>query len=421
VTRPTRPGGPAAALPTDAADLPATTDLLVVGAGVMGAWTAYFAAAGGARRVTLLDAFGTGHPRATSGDETRILRAAHGPDGFYTRWSRRARDLWLEYGEAWGVPLLLPTGVLWFTAEENAYEARSAETLQAHGVPFERLSPADVAARWPQISTEHLAWALYEPEGGTLMARRGCQAATRAFQEAGGHYGLASVRAGRAIGGRLLDVAATDGRRWSAGTFVFACGPWLHWLFPEQLGSLIRVTKQDVIYVGPARGDGRFRPEAMPSWVEYGRAYYGVPAVDDRGFKLAPDRYGPVFDPSGGERLVDPDTIRLARLYLAERFPALVDAPVVETRVCQYETTPDSHFILDRLPGFDNVWIAGGGSGHGYKHGPRIGQYLVARLDGAALGAQDGPEEARFQLGPRTADTGSRTMGDTMADDWLVV
>lgn len=399
-------------------ELPPTTDLLVVGAGAMGSWTAYRAREGGGRSVTLLDAFGAGHSRATSGDETRIIRASHGPDRFYTRWSRRAREAWLAYGEAWGVPLMLPTGTLWFAAEADGYEARSAESLAAEGVPFERVSPEELEARWPQVSGAGLAWALYEPEGGTLMARLGCQAVVQAYQGLGGRYGVAAVRPGRARGGRLLDVVDGAGRRWSADAFVFACGPWLRWLFPEHLEPILRVTKQDVLYVGPPRGDTRFRPETMPSWVEYARAYYGIGAVSDRGFKLAPDRYGPVFDPTDGERVVDPDAIRLARLYLAERFPALAAAPVIETRVCQYETTPNSHFIIDRLPGFENVWLAGGGSGHGYKHGPRIGEYLVARLGGAALGAQDGPGESRFVLRPRIADPGARTSGDEMARDW---
>lgn len=404
--------------PEAVGELPATSDLLVVGAGAMGSWTAHHAREGGGRSVTLLDAFGAGHSRATSGDETRIIRASHGTDRFYTRWSRRAREAWLAYGETWGVPLMLPTGTLWFAAQEDGYEARSAEALAAEGVPFERVSPQELEARWPQISGKGLAWALYEPEGGTLMARLGCQAVVQAFKDLGGRYGVAAVRPGRSKGGRLLDVVDGSGRRWSAESFVFACGPWLRWLFPEQLEPILRVTKQDVLYMGPARGDVRFRPESMPSWVEYARAYYGIGAVSDRGFKLAPDRYGPVFDPTDGERVVDPDAIRLARLYLAERFPSLASAPVVETRVCQYETTPDSNFIIDRLPGFANVWIAGGGSGHGYKHGPRIGEYLVARLDGAELGAQDGPAEARFTLGPRVADPGARTSGDEMARDW---
>jgi glycine/D-amino acid oxidase-like deaminating enzyme len=159
----------------------------------------------------------------------------------------------------------------------------------------------------------------------------------------------------------------------------------------------------------------------MPAWCDYDAAYYGVPALDERGFKLAPDRYGPVFDPTNGERVVDPDSVRLARRYLRIRFPDLAEAPVVETRVCQYESTPDAHFIIDRHPAWANAWLAGGGSGHGFKHGPRIGEYLAARIDGAELGAQDGADEDRFRIGPRAPGSAARTGGDAMADRWEVL
>ena len=417
-----------APLPTAADSLPRTSDLLVVGAGAFGAWTAFFAQAGGAgpagrigggRQVTLLDAWGTGNSRSTSGDETRIIRSAHGDDRLYTRWARRSRELWLSYGEAWQVPLLLPTGTLWFTTAEDAFEQASAATLAAEKVPYERLEPDELLARWPQLGRGgELAWALFEPEGGSLMARRGCQAVTQAFQRAGGRYALAGVRPGRAAGGRLQEVVDEAGRGWSAESFVFACGPWLPWVFPEQLRNLVRVTKQDAIFIGPREGDRRFHAEALPSWIDYGRSYYGLPATDDRGFKLAPDRYGPVFDPSNGERIVDPESVRVVRRYLRDRFPDLSGQPVVETRVCQYESTPDAHFLIDRLPGYDNVWIAGGGSGHGYKHGPRLGEYLVARLDGAAEGDQDGPEESRFRIGPREPRPSSRSSADEIVRTW---
>ena len=177
-------------------------------------------------------------------------------------------------------------------------------------------------------------------------------------------------------------------------TFVFAAGPWLPQLFPELTRDLIRVTKQDVLYLGPAPGDGRFNAEWLPCWVDYDAAMYGVPAVSGRGVKIAPDQYGPLFDPTDGERLVDPESIRLARRYAAKRFPDLADAPVIETRVCQYETTPDTNFIIDRHPDLDNVWIVGGGSGHAFKHGPVIGSYLVSRIAGAPAA----PEEERFGL-----------------------
>ncbi|HET7676436.1 MAG TPA: FAD-dependent oxidoreductase [Candidatus Limnocylindrales bacterium] len=408
--------------------LPATSDLLVIGAGAMGGWTAYRAAAGGGgpdrsvgggRSVTLLDAWGAGHARATSGDESRIIRSAHGVDPLYTRWSRRAREVWQETSAEWAVELFVQNGVLWFAHREGGFEDESAVTLTAEGVPHERLPAAELLARWPQLGDGGgLTHALYEPEAGTLRARLACQAVTAAFQRAGGRYGLAGVRPGRIRGGQLLDVVDGAGRRWSAGSFVFACGPWLPRLFPDVAGDLVRVTKQDVVFVGPREADRRYHAEALPTWADYDAAYYGIPALDERGFKLAPDRLGPIFDPSNGERVVDPESIRLVRRYLRQRFPGLADGPVLETRVCQYESTPDAHFVLDRHPGLANVWLAGGGSGHGFKHGPRIGEYLVARIDGVPLGGQEGALEERFQIRVRTPSAAARTGGDEMGRSW---
>jgi glycine/D-amino acid oxidase-like deaminating enzyme len=210
----------------------------------------------------------------------------------------------------------------------------------------------------------------------------------------------------------VIDASGTE---IEAETFVFACGPWLPRLFPTVLGPLIRVTKQDVFFVGTAGGDGRFAAELTPCWVDYDAAFYGIPSIDGRGFKIAPDRYGPVFDPSAGERIVDPDGVRLTRAYARRRFPALADQPIVETRVCQYETTPDTHFVIDRHPQLDNVWLVGGGSGHGFKHGPRISAHLLSRLDGAA----PSEEERRFGIErPRMAGIGMRTSGDAIVTTW---
>jgi sarcosine oxidase len=389
-------------------------DLVVVGAGTMGAWTAFRARRAG-WATTLVDAYGAGHPRATSGDETRIIRASHGDDLLYTRWSREARDAWRSFSQEIGEPLMIEAGALWFAHHEDGFEAASIATLTAEGIPVERVAPAEVSARWPQIAADDLAFATYEPEAGLLMARRGVAAVARRFSAEGGRFELAWAAPGRIDGRRLADIELGDGRRIAAGQFVFAAGPWLPRIFPDILGDLIRVTKQDVVFMGPTAGDGRFAAEWLPSWVDYDAAFYGIPAVDGRGMKLAPDRYGPIFDPSHGERIVDPESVRLARRYLARRFPALADAPVVETRVCQYETTPDTHFIIDRHPAFDNVWIVGGGSGHGFKHGPVIGRYMVDRLSGAPASA----DERRFGLGhTRVPRPNMRTGADGMIEGW---
>jgi sarcosine oxidase len=390
------------------------TDLVVIGAGAMGAWTALEAARGG-RRTVLVDAFGVGHARATSGDETRIIRSSHGDDTFYARWSRAALEAWVALGEETDDRIFVPAGALWFAHRPDGFEAASLVALQAAGIPVERLEPAEVEERWPQVSAEGLAFAVFEPEAGVLMARRGVMAASQAFTARGGRFELTGVRPGRRSRGRLVDVVTGDGRRIGGETFVFAAGPWLPRLFPEVVGALIRVTKQDVLFFGAPAGDGRFAAEWLPAWVDYDAAFYGIPAIDGRGFKTAPDRYGPVFDPSDGERIVDPESVRLSRRFLRRRFPALAAQPVVETRVCQYETTPDTHFVIDRHPELANVWLAGGGSGHGFKHGPMIGRHVLHLVDGHT------PEgdERRFAIGgPRATQPGLRTGGDSIVDHW---
>ena len=246
------------------------------------------------------------------------------------------------------------------------------------------------------------------------MARRGVAAVAAAVAAAGGRFELADVRPGERDAHQLLDVVTRDGQRIHGDAFVFACGPWLPRLFPDVLRGAIRVTKQDVLWIGTPAGDGRFAAEWLPCWVDYDASFYGVPAIDGRGFKLAPDRYGPVFDPTLGERLVDADTVRLTRRFLRRRFPDLAEQPVVETRVCQYEMTPDSHFLIDRHPELENVWLVGGGSGHGFKHGPTIGRYVASLLDGHEPDA----DERRFALTHRAAGAEFRTGGDSIVDHW---
>ena len=380
-------------------------DLVVVGSGVMGAWTAYWARRAGLETL-LVDAWGPANPRSTSSDETRISRASHGHDAFYPVWSRRARELWLELGAEWGIELFRQAGGLWFAHREDGFEAASIATLGRLGIPIERVALDEAQARWPGIGVDDLAFVAFEPEAGFLMARRGVLAVADAHSRGGGRSLTLGVRPGRVDGGRLVDVVGADGTRIAAERFVFAAGPWLPALFPELLGRLVTVTRQDVLFVGPSAGDERFSSESLPAWVDYDDAYYGVPAADGRAPKIAADGYGPPFEPTASQRLVDPASVTAARAFLARRFPGLASGPIVETRVCQYETSPDTHFIIDCHPDLENAWIAGGGSGHAFKHGPVIGQYIVERLAGVPLG----PGEERFSITrPRGAPAGLRS------------
>ena len=354
--------------------------VVVVGAGAFGGWTALWLRRGGAR-VTLLDAWGPGNSRASSGGETRVIRGTYGPRAIYTHLTARALHLWKENERRWQRQLYHPIGVLWLVENDETYERAALPLLKEAGLAFEELSGAETARRYPQINCEQVRWAIFEKDAGYLTARRACAAVLEGFLTEGGEYRQLAAQAGpQPVGGELRGIKLSDGTTLGADAFVFACGPWLGRLFPDVIGDRVRATRQEVFFFGTPPGDQRFTEQALPVWADHGRGFiYGIPGNEWRGFKVADDTRGPPFDPTTGERLPTPAVLQAAREYLAFRFPGMKDAPLVEARVCQYENSPDEHFIVDRHPAAANAWLVGGGSGHGFKHGPALGE-LVARL-----------------------------------------
>lgn len=358
----------------------------VFGAGAFGGWTAYALARRGAR-VTLFDAWGPGHARASSGGETRVIRATYGSHTIYTGMAARSLDLWRAHEARWQRGLLRRTGALWMfgSSADARFVAASGKALASHGLALDRLTVSDAAQRFPQISFDGINEVLFEPEAGYLLARRACEHVVECLKADGGEYRLAAADSPvRVDGAPIRSVRLVTGEIVEADCFVFACGPWLPSLFPETLGSLVSVTRQEVFYFGTPAGDERFGDESMPVWIDFrDRLMYGIPGNAHRGFKVADDTTGPVFDPTSGDRDAGGAGIAAARAFVAQRFPALSAAPLLGSEVCQYESTPDANYIVDRHPAAANVWIAGGGSGHGYKMGPVIGETLAALvLDG---------------------------------------
>jgi monomeric sarcosine oxidase len=364
--------------------------VIVVGAGCFGAWTAYCLARSG-HAVTLLDAYGPGNSRASSGGETRVIRMGYGAQEIYTRWSWRSLGLWKALFEQVDPALFLETGVLWMAHEQDALADATLATLERAGVPHERLSRAQLESRWPHVDFGAIAWAIHEPRSGVLMARRAVEAVVREAGREGVRHVAAAVQPPAIGRGRFDAVTTQSGVKMSAATFVFACGPWLPKLFPDLLGNRIFTTRQEILYFGPPPGDRRFAPPAMPAWIDFGEEMYGVPDIEARGFKIALDRHGPPFDPDTGDRVAG-RTIDAVRAYMVRRFPALRDAPIVGAEVCQYENSCNGDFLIDRHPELENVWLVGGGSGHGFKHGPVVGEYV------ARLVAEGGEVDARFAL-----------------------
>ncbi len=365
-------------------------DVAVIGAGVFGAWIAYQLRQSG-KKVALLDAYGAANSRASSGGESRVIRMGYGGDEIYARWSLRSLALWQDFSERAGQQLFHRTGVLWMAREEDPYSVKSVETLQKLGVRFEKLSRSELEKRYPQIAFGPVRWGIFEPESGALMARRAVQAVVQEAIKSGVDYlpGAVATPTGK---GRLALITTRGGATVSAGSFVFACGPWLPKVFPDLLKDRIHPTRQEVFFFGAPAGDRRFAPPALPVWADFGDEVYGIPDLENRGFKIALDRHGPAFDPDTGRRKVTAEGEAEVRKYVARRFPGLKDAPLVETRVCQYENTSNGDFLIDRHPDFENVWLVGGGSGHGFKHGPAMGEYVTARI------IEGGAVESRFTL-----------------------
>ena len=374
-------------------------DIVVIGAGAFGAWTAHHLQCAGAR-VTLVDAYGPANARASSGDESRIIRCGYGPDAIYSDWAYRSLAAWRGIFERIGkgqAPLFHQCGVLWLAGEDDPYTQATIATLKGLRQPVETIETASLHTRFPHIDSTGVGAALFEPDCGVLMARRAVQSLVSDLEARG-------VRLLRErvivpwVEQRLTRVRTTDGGQLDGDTFVFACGPWLPKVFPELLRDRIRPTRQVVIYFGASAGDVRFGPAQTPAWVDFPAGIYGLPDLEHRGLKIGIDRHGPPFDPDAGDRVLDQTSLDIARAWLRRRMPAMADAPILESRVCQYENTDTGDFLIDRHPSLENVWIVGGGSGHGFKHAPAVGEHAAALVGGERR------VEPRFSLATHGTD-----------------
>jgi sarcosine oxidase len=358
---------------------------IVIGAGVFGASVTDRLVRDG-WDVTLVDRLEPGHPRSESGGETRLMRCSHGPDEFYTRSARRAWDLWRELGDG----VLVESGVVWFAHSDDGWEAESQRVLGEVGIPAERVEPGAARRFFPDLSVGDLAFVLHEPEAGVLRASEGVRALVRRAREAGARL---TIEAARPVG-PAVEVA---GRHHEADAIVWACGAWLAGLFGDLVR--LRVTFQQLsLFDAPIEWEG-------PGWVDFDAAAYGHGRIEPFGFKTASDLDGPDIDPD--ERALDAGAgaVATGREYLTRRFPALAGAPALSAPGCHYSSTADGQFIFAPHPDHERVWLLGGGSGHGFKHGPALAEQVAAVLAGRS------EPEPRFALGERAAARSLRTAG----------
>ena len=375
-------------------------DLVVVGAGTFGMWTALQLQRLGAR-VQVVDAYGAGNSRQTSGGETRGVRTSYGdrPHGRqWSGWARRAVERWLAWDEERRDRLLprlfFRTGDLILREAANRYLTETRAHWDALGTPYEVLGPDEVAYRWPWIRFDGLGVALHEPGAGVVRARRAIESAARVFEDEGGAVRVDRAALGDRSGRRLANLRLASGDTLSADTVVLACGPWFPKVLPELMGRRIRTSVGHVFYFAVPAGDRRFSYPFMPSYGVPGCTGWPALPPDHRGFRV---RTGgrPPEDPDTSDRWIAPEHHARPREILERHFPELAGAPINETRACHYESSVDRNFIIDVHPELDNVWLAGGGSAEAFKFGPVLGEYVAHRV----LGDDREPElAAGFRL-----------------------
>ncbi|HQN52061.1 MAG TPA: FAD-dependent oxidoreductase [Phenylobacterium sp.] len=389
----------AAARPAMAAVAKGAPDVAVVGAGAFGGWAALSLRERGLNVVSL-DAYGPASPRASSGGETRSIRSGYGAEGFYSAWAMQALALWKRREAEFQRPLLYPNDRIELADRWLPGLIAQRKIFEDLKLPFEVLPQADLRKRYPQMAFDDVEFAFVETSASAavIKARDAMLVVSEVFQKKGGQFRIARAQPGAASGRRLETLELGDGGALSAGQFIFACGPWTPKLFPALVGPKVGVYRSEYFYWGPPPGDARFSWPNQPAWHDHVLGGYGFGSLE-RGLKYSPEAGGRVTqDPDTAERLATDYLLKKGRDYIGHRFPDMRDAPILETRVCQVDNTADTHFILDRHPDYDNVWLASGGGGHGFKHGPMVGEYLADRIQGRPADPQT---EALFRLSRR--------------------
>ena len=365
------------------------SNIIVVGGGIAGAMTALHLQRRG-EQVTLIDRWEPGHARAASTDYNRVIRAISGRDEFYTRWARDSRQRWLELQAESGQNLMYECGALILATEGHCdWEDATSDTFDRVGVPYYRFTPDDVRARFPQFKVDDISYALFEPEAGLLMAHRCVITAIALFKAAGGIVQRGTVTTDASERPMLGD------KPLEADVIVMAPGAWMAELFPRTIKPISAIMGINVLYTSTPDGSDAFDMENMPCWIDHGQGSFGIPSSEGSGVKAAVVIPNTPIDINNDERLIEKQSLNKTRSYIRHRLPGLEGQRVVDSKFNQVILTPDTHFIVDWHPEHNNVLLAGGCSGHLFKHGPVFGDFV------AGVACRDYGTADRFKIAGR--------------------
>jgi len=373
--------------------------IAVVGAGAFGSWIALQAVRAGFE-TTLIDRFGPANELSSSAGPSRIIRRAYGADEIYTLFAQRSLELWIAFlAEENRARCFRHTGVLWLAKHLDPSILAARAIFERHHLKHEFLESHAIRALCRGMDLPASTVAMFEPECGALLAEESVRAVAESAIRNGARYMKGKVKPPSG-GMPLRSLEVEHGRSIEADLFVLACGSWLPKLFPEVLGNAIFPTRQEVFFFESPK------EWAPPIWVDQTdpRIPYVFPDIDGAGIKVAFHRPGPPFDPDSGSREISRDQITEAAEYLRLRFPSMETPAFLRSQVCHYENTSTGDLLIDRHPSMRNVWLAGGGSGHGFKHGPAVAEYLLNAIQ------KDYSPEPRFRLDGKGKELAKRVV-----------
>jgi sarcosine oxidase len=364
-------------------------DVVVAGLGAMGSATTYQLARAGAR-VLGVDRFAPPHTLGSTHGDTRITRVAVGEGLAYVPLVRRSHDLWREIERESGAEILTQCGGLVIAPPlarfamhgSGSFLEQTVAAAEAYDVEHERLDPAELAARYPQFALSGDEAGYLEPGAGYVRPEAAIEAQLGLARGLGAGVALGEQVVGYDDHGTHVTVRTTS-RTLEAATLVVTAGPWVAELVPE-LAPRVRVLRQ-VLFWFDLRDHASYpglRESPVFIWCaadDPDDAIYGFPMVDGPvgGAKVAREQYVVETTAEEVDRTVGADEIEeMYERHVRHRLPAL-SGRCVKATVCLYTVTPDSRFLIDRLPSSPNVIVASPCSGHGFKHSAAIGEALA--------------------------------------------
>ena len=347
-------------------------DVCIVGGGVMGAATAYAISRMAEMRIVLLDRYGLGNEYCSSNDANRVFRYSYGSDQYYTEMAIESLRLWTEIEKESSRELLIPTGLLMLEGEDrhaNRFNESSYTMLSKLGLGAKLYEGPELKRRFPQFRTRR---GFFDPHGGVLLASKSVEAIMTQAQAREVRVLEKRVTAFRDRLGP--EIETSEGQTIRAQKLVVTVGPWSGEFLKDGLTSITPM-RQQVVYLRPSRNIEKFRPTSCP--VFFTDHHYGLPAAGIDGVKVSNKELIDPVDPETANRLVDQEQIEQCRAACRKFIPDLAEGGVVGSKVCLYDMTANSDFVIDRDPDDHDIVYGYGFSGHGFKFAPLIGKLLA--------------------------------------------